>query len=75
MAASSLIEAYRFSEGGGTYESFTTVIYFHDEALIVGLDRGITPSQYREIKSHLKSKGVRVARYLRHGKVKNTLIN
>lgn len=74
MAASSLIETYRFSEVGGTYESFTTIIYFHDEAMLVGLDKGITPKQYREIKEHLKSKGVRVVRYVRKGKVKTKLV-
>jgi len=63
-----------FSEGSGTYESFTTIIYFHDEAMLVGLDRGITPSQYREIKEHLISKGVRVVRYVRKGKVKTKLV-
>lgn len=74
MAASSLIDTYRFSEVGGTYESFTTIIYFHDEAMLVGLDKGITPKQYREIKEHLRSKGVRIVRYVRKGKVKAIII-
>lgn len=74
MAASSLIETYRFSESSGTYESFTTIIYFHDEAMLVGLDKGITPKQYREIKEHLKNKGVQLVRYVRKGKVKVRII-
>lgn len=68
MAAESLVELYRFNEGGGTYDACCTLVYPDPSVCYVkGLDSPITTAHWRELKRYLTDKGCKEAKFLRKG--------
>lgn len=65
-----IVQVYRFSEQGGTYESFTVVSMMLGEATCHGLDRPITLKQARRFVKTLRNNGVHTLRFIRNGRVK-----
>lgn len=70
-----IVQVYRFSEQGGTYESFTVVCMFLGEATCYGLDRPITLGQARRFVKTLANNGVHTLRFVRKGRMKEHRIS
>jgi len=70
-----IVQVYRFSEQGGTYESFTVVCMLLGEATCHGLDRPITVGQARRFVRTLRDNGIHTMRFTRNGRVKEYRIN
>ena len=72
-----LIEPYRFGEIGSTpdemtYGCFTVLSYFWPmhEVTIHGLDKPISLQQGKDLREYLRSKNIKIIRYVRNGRVK-----
>lgn len=70
-----IVQVYRFSEQGGTYESFTVVCMMLGEATCYGLDRPITVAQARRFVKTLRNNGVHTLRFMRNGRMKEHKIS
>lgn len=70
-----IVQIYRFSEQGGTYESFTVVCMFLGEATCHGLDRPISVGQARRFVETLRNNGIHTLRFLRNGRMKEHRIS
>lgn len=70
-----IVQVYRFSEQGGTYESFTVVCMFLGEATCHGLDRPITVGQARSFIRTLRNNGIHTLRFVRKGRMKEHIIS
>lgn len=65
MGAQLLSEIYRTNEGKGTYMLAVTIVYAGDVAYLYGLDESPSLRCLREIRQHLRSRGVSVVRHER----------
>ena len=65
-----IVSIYRFDEGCGTYESFTTVTFYGGEATVNGLCKPITKPQARKFIEDMRLLGVHTVRYTRKGRLK-----
>lgn len=76
MAAEVVVELYRTQEVKEQYRfcAAVTITYFGKRAMLQGLTGRFTPACWKELATHLKSKGVVAADYYRRGKLKTVML-
>lgn len=70
MGAEIITEIFRTGENGGTFNSSCTIQYFNGNAVLQGLSGRFTKACYKEIMDHLKAKGIKEVKFIRHGKLR-----
>ena len=76
MTAEILTEIYRTDEDRSIYKfsAVVTLSYFGDTCMLMGLSGGFSVDSWRELYTHLQSRGVTKAVYYRRGKLKEVII-
>ncbi|HCU64541.1 MAG TPA: hypothetical protein DF774_02145 [Rheinheimera sp.] len=76
MAAETIVEIYRTQENKELFQfcSAVTITYFGKRAMLQGLTGRFTSTCWKELATHLRSKGIVAVDYYRRGKLKTVLL-